>query len=51
MSPIGPADSKEDQQLGSAEHGKVRQNPQPPRNQNSPDIDSSDKEESEGGGA
>ena len=30
---LTPPDSKEDQQLTSAESGKVRQNPQPPRNQ------------------
>jgi hypothetical protein len=38
MSQSAGSDSKEDQQLPSAEYGKVLQNPQPPRNKNR-DID------------
>src|SRR5712692_6215886 len=34
MRPVTPVASKEDKALNSAESGKVRQNPQPPRNQN-----------------
>jgi len=32
--PVTPVAGKEDKALNSAESGKTRQNPQPPRNQN-----------------
>jgi len=34
MRPVTPIASKEDKALNSAESGEIRQNPQPPRNQN-----------------
>jgi hypothetical protein len=46
MRPSPNKAGKEDKALSHAEHGKVRQNPQPPRNQNSPHTDSSEEEKS-----
>jgi hypothetical protein len=48
MSPSHDEASKEDKALSSAGRGKVRQNPQPRRNQPSPGI-RPDKEEPKGG--
>jgi hypothetical protein len=46
--PLTGTYSKENQQLTSAKCEQVRQNPQPPRNQNSPETDSG-VEEPKGG--
>ena len=44
-----PADSKADQQPNSADSGKVRQNPQPRRNQDSPNIRPGKDDQKRGG--
>ena len=47
--PLDPTDSKANQQVSPADCERVRQNPQPPRNQDSPHSDSDEKKEPKGG--